>query len=39
LTKLTSLRVGDEVGLTLEAVTRHEMPLDWDEQRRLYAAG
>jgi len=27
------------VGLTLEAITRREMPLDWDEQRRLYAAG
>lgn len=26
------------VGLTLEAVTRHEMPLDWEAQRRLYAA-
>lgn len=26
-------------GLTLEAVTRHEMPLDWEAQRRLYAAG
>lgn len=26
-------------GLTLEAVTRQEMPLDWEAQRRLYAAG
>ncbi|KPF79846.1 hypothetical protein IP78_08835 [Brevundimonas sp. AAP58] len=26
------------VGLTLEAVTRAELPLDWTEQRRLYAA-
>jgi hypothetical protein len=26
------------VGLTLEAVTRAELPLDWAEQRRLYAA-
>lgn len=25
-------------GLTLEAVIRSEMPLDWDDQRRLYAA-
>jgi hypothetical protein len=25
------------VGLTLEAVTRSELPLDWVEQRRLYA--
>ena len=26
-------------GLTLEAVTCQEMPLDWEAQRRLYAAG
>jgi len=26
------------VGLTLEAVTRAELPLDWAEQRRLYTA-
>ncbi len=25
------------IGLTLEAITRTEMPLDWNEQRRLYA--
>ncbi|WP_395650441.1 recombinase family protein [Brevundimonas sp.] len=26
------------IGLTLEALTREELPLDWAEQRRLYAA-
>lgn len=25
------------IGLTLEAITRTEMPLDWNDQRRLYA--
>ena len=25
------------IGLTLESATRKAMPLDWDEQRRLYA--
>lgn len=27
------------IGMTLEAITRTEMPLDWNEQRRIYASG
>lgn len=26
------------IGLTLEAITKSEMPLDWNDQRRLYAS-
>ena len=26
-------------GLTLEAITKTEMPLDWNDQRQLYANG